>query len=159
MGMTDLRPYFTRIITHNSVNVHRIPTKLGTEIRCNESFKCAKFQLDWSMHSCSMTDFAQCAKRSRRKNEERKNQNFGRSYLRNDWGDFLQILYVGSPTAWALVQQIWFQSDKGSRSYKGVKITFTFFLLIYSQCGAPASWAARHTTVCLGYYTTLHTCS
>ena len=44
MGVTDLRPYFTQIIGHNSVNVHRIPTKLGTEIRLNESFKCAKFQ-------------------------------------------------------------------------------------------------------------------
>ena len=41
------------------------------------------------------------------------------------------------------------QSDKESRSYKDVKIVFTFFLLIYSQCGAPASWATRHTTVCL----------
>ena len=44
MGVTDLRPYFTQIIGHNSVNVHRIPTKLGTEIRLNEPFKCAKFQ-------------------------------------------------------------------------------------------------------------------
>ena len=26
--MTDLRPYFTQIIGHNSVNVHRIPKKL-----------------------------------------------------------------------------------------------------------------------------------
>ena len=24
-----------------------------------------------------------------------------------------------------------------------------FFLIIYSRCGTPASWAARHTTVCL----------
>ena len=44
--MTDLRPYFTQIIGHNSVNVHRIPTKVGTEIRLNEPFKCAKFQPD-----------------------------------------------------------------------------------------------------------------
>ena len=36
MGVTDLRPYFTQIIGHNSVNVHRIPTKLGTEVRLNE---------------------------------------------------------------------------------------------------------------------------
>ena len=36
--MTDLRPYFTQIIGHNSVNVHRIPTKVGTEIRLNEPF-------------------------------------------------------------------------------------------------------------------------
>ena len=42
MGVTDLRPYFTRIIDHKSVNVHRIPTKVGTEIRLNEPFKCAK---------------------------------------------------------------------------------------------------------------------
>ena len=33
MGVTDLRPYITQISGHNSVNVHRIPTKLGTEIR------------------------------------------------------------------------------------------------------------------------------
>ena len=36
--MTDLRPYFTQIIGHNSVNVHRIPTKVGTEIRFNFFF-------------------------------------------------------------------------------------------------------------------------
>ena len=68
MGVTDLRPYFTQIIGHNSVNVHRIPTKLGTEIRLNESLKCANFQPDWSTNSCFMADFAKCAKRSKRKN-------------------------------------------------------------------------------------------
>ena len=30
-----------------------------------------------------------------------------------------------------------------------MKIAFSFFLLIYSRCGAPASWAVRHTIVCL----------
>ena len=67
VGVTDLRPYFTQIIGHNSVNVHRIPTKLGTEIRLNEPFKCAKFQPDWNTHSCFISDFAKCAKRSRRR--------------------------------------------------------------------------------------------
>ena len=62
MGMTDLQPYFTRIIDHTSVNVHQIPTTVGTEIRHNEPFKCAKFQPNWSMHSCFMEDFAKCAK-------------------------------------------------------------------------------------------------
>ena len=62
MGVTDLRPYLTRIIDHNSVNDHRILTKVGTEIRLNEPFKCAKFQPDWSTHSCFMADFAKCAK-------------------------------------------------------------------------------------------------
>jgi len=32
-----------------------------------------------------------------------------------------------------------------------VKIAFLFFLLITHWCGAPASWAARHTTVCLDH--------
>ena len=144
MGVTDLRPYFTRIIGHNSMNVHRIPTQLGTEIRCNDPFKCANLQPDWRTNSCFMANFAKCAKR-----RTEKKRNFGRSYLGNGWSDFLHILYVDSPTARALLQQIRLQLDKGSRSYKGVKITFTIFLLIYSQCGAPASWAARHTTVCL----------
>ena len=62
VGMTDLRPYFTQIIGHNSVNVHRIPTKVGMEIRLSEPFKCAKFQPDPSTHSCFMADFAKCAK-------------------------------------------------------------------------------------------------
>ena len=52
--MTDLRPYYTHIIGHNSVNVHRIPTKVGTEIRRNGPIKCAKFQPDPSTHSCFM---------------------------------------------------------------------------------------------------------
>ena len=90
------------------------------------------------------------AKKVEEKNQEKK-RHFDRSYLVNGFGDCLQILYVDSPTVWALLQQTWLQSDKGSKSYKGMKITFTFFLLIYSWCGAPASWAARHTTVCLDF--------
>ena len=36
-------------------------------------------------------------------------------------------------------------------------MTFSFFLSIYSRCGAPASWAARHTTVCLDIFIILCT--
>ena len=42
------------------VNFHRIPTKVGTEIRLNEPFKCDKLQPDWSTHLCFITDFAKC---------------------------------------------------------------------------------------------------
>ena len=70
MGVTDLRPNFMQIIGHKSVNVHRIPTKLGTEIRLNEPFKCAKFQPDWSTHACFMVDFAKCAKRRRKQRKK-----------------------------------------------------------------------------------------
>ena len=120
VGVTDLRPYFTRIIGNNSVNVHRIPTKRGTEIRYTEPFKCAKFQPDWSTHSCFMANFAKCAKRSRRKKRRKNKRNFGRSYLGNNLCDFLQSLYVDFPTERVLLQQIWLQLGKGSRSYKGV---------------------------------------
>ena len=71
MGITDLRPYFTQIIGHNSVNVHRIPTKLGTEVRLNEPFKCTKFQPDWSTYLRFMADFANVRKEEVEKNEEK----------------------------------------------------------------------------------------
>ena len=91
MGLTDLLPYFTRIIGHNSVNVHRISTKLGTEIRLNEPFKCAKFQPDWITHLCFIADFAKRAKRSRRRKKQRKEKktDFGHLYLGNGWSEFL----------------------------------------------------------------------
>ena len=71
VGVTDVQPYFMRISSHNTMNIHWIPTKFGTEIHYNEPFTCAKFQLDWSTHWCFTADFAKCAK-SRRKNEEIK---------------------------------------------------------------------------------------
>ena len=96
------------------------------------------------------SNFCKCAKRRRRKkNNEEKKRNFGSSYLRNGLGDFLHIWNVDSPSWRATLQQIWFQSDKPSPRYKSVKMTFSFFPSIYSRCGAPASWAARHTIVCL----------
>ena len=70
--MTDLRSYFTQIIGNNSVNVHRISTKVGTQIRLNEPFKCAKFQPDPSTHSCFMADFANM--RNEEEVEEKKNE-------------------------------------------------------------------------------------
>ena len=75
--------------------------------------------------------------RSVRNEEEEKTkklkQNFVRSYLGNGWSDFLQIWCVDSPSWPAPLYHIWFQSDKGSQSYIGVKIAFSFFLLIYSR--------------------------
>ena len=89
-------------------------------------------------------------KKMKKKKTKKLKRNVVRSYLGNGWSDFLQIWYVDYPNWAARLQQIWFQSDKGSQSYIGVKIAFSFFLLIYSRCGAPASWAARHI-VCLDY--------
>ena len=78
-----------QIISHNSVNVHRIPTTVGTEICLNEPFKYTKFQPNWSMHLWIL--------RSVRKEEAEKNLNFGHSYLGNGWSDFLQMWECGLP--------------------------------------------------------------
>ena len=64
------------------MNVHRIPTQLGTDIRLNEPFKFTKFQPDWSTHSRFMADLQSVQKEVEEKNEE-KTPNFGRSYLVN----------------------------------------------------------------------------
>ena len=96
-------------------------------------FLCAKFQGDRSMRLRFTAIFA-----SVRKDEEEKKRTFGRSYLGNGLSDFLQIWNVDSPSWRATLQQIWFQSDKLSPRYKSVKMTFSFFLSIYSRCGAPA---------------------
>ena len=66
---------FTQIIGHNSVNVHRIPTKVGTQIRLNEPFKCAKFQPDPSTHSCFMADVSNVRNEEVEEEKKRRNQN------------------------------------------------------------------------------------
>ena len=63
MVVTDLPPYFTKIIGNNSANVHRIPTNLGIEILHDEPFNYTKLQFDWSTHLHFMADFVKCAKR------------------------------------------------------------------------------------------------
>ena len=44
------------------MNVHRIPTKRGSEIHLNEPFKYTKCQLDWSTCLHFMADFVKCVK-------------------------------------------------------------------------------------------------
>ena len=97
MGETDLQPYFTLIIGHNSMNVHRIPTTRGTEIRLNEPFKCAKVHPDWSMHSCFMADFA-----SVRKEVEEKKPKLWPLVSRKWLERFSSNLECGHPTWLAL---------------------------------------------------------
>ena len=93
MGVTDLQPYFTQTIGNNSVNVNRIPTKLGTEVRLNEPLRMpnfssigARIRVLWRIL------------RGVRKEEEKTPPNFGRSYFGNGWSDFLQMWNVDSPT-------------------------------------------------------------
>ena len=96
MGVTDLRPYFMQIIGHNSMNVHRIPTKLGTEICLNEPLSVPNFSLIGARIRV-LFRILQSVRKEEEKNEE-KNPCFGRSYLGNGWSEFLQIWNVDSPT-------------------------------------------------------------
>ena len=96
--------------------------------------------------------FASVRKDEEKKKRREKKRNFGHSYLGNGLSDFLQIWNVDSPSWRETLQHIWFQLDEVSPRYKCVKMTFSFFLSIYSRCGAPASWAARHTILCLDIY-------
>ena len=110
---------------------------------------CAKFQGNRSTRLRFIAIIASVRKDEEEKKTKKNKRNFGRSYLGNGLSDFLQIWNVDSPSWRATLQQIWFQSDKLSPRYKSVKVMFSFFLSIYSRCGAPASWAARHTIVYL----------
>ena len=70
MDVTDLQPYSMKKISHNSVNVHRIPTKVHTEMHLNEPFTYTKFQLDQSTCLHFMADFVKYVKR--RKKQRKK---------------------------------------------------------------------------------------
>ena len=118
-------------------------------------FLCAKCQGDRSTRLRFIAIFSSVRKdeeKEKKKKPRKKKRNFGHSYLGNGLSDFLQIWNVDSPSWWATLQQIWFQSNKLSPRYESVKMTFSFFLSIYSRCGAPASWATRHTIVCLDLF-------
>ena len=88
-------------------------------------------------------------KKTKKKKTKKLFRNFAGSYLGIGWRDLLQIWYVDSPSWGASLQQVWLNSGEWSQTYIGVKITFFVFLSIHSQCDATASWAARHTIVCL----------
>ena len=88
-------------------------------------------------------------KKNKKGKTKKKNTKFGSLYLGNGLSVFLQIWYVDSPGWRTTLQKMWFKLDNGSPRYKSVKMTFSFFLSIYLRCGAPASWAAPHTVVCL----------
>ena len=91
--MTDHRPYFTQIIGHNSVNFHRIPTNVGTEILplSVPNFNPIRVRIRVVLWRIL---------RSVRNEEEKTKKlkrNFVRSYLGNGGSEFLQIWYVDSP--------------------------------------------------------------
>ena len=92
MGLTDLRPYFTQIIGHNSVNVHRIPTLMSPLSVPNFSPIGARIRVLFRILQSVRKEVEE------EENNQEKTPNFGHSYLGNGWSDFLQIWNVDSPT-------------------------------------------------------------
>ena len=59
------------MIGHYSVILYQIPTKLGTEICFNESFKCTKVQFDQNRHLYVTAVFAKYAKEVEKKTKKK----------------------------------------------------------------------------------------
>ena len=95
--------------------------------------------------------FCKCATRKRKirrkKNEETK-PICEVAYLGNARSDFAQIWNVECCSWRACPQQKSSCFIKEAQSYGGAKIAFSSCQYTHG-CYAPASWAARHTTVCL----------
>ena len=135
--------------------VYRIPAKVGTEMRLYTPLLCAKFQGNRIWRSSFIAIFVsvrQEKEKEEEEEEEEKNEEtepiFAVAYLGNAQSDFAQIWNVECCSWRECPQQKSSCFIKEAQSYGCAKIAFSFFLSIYSRY-APASWAARHTTVCL----------
>ena len=140
--MTTNRSCFTRIIGHKSLTVHPIYTKFDTIGFTFGLPFCVPNSKEIGVRVAVYNNFCKCAKTRRIIIIIIKNETLAVRISENGLSDFLQIWNVNSPSWRATLQQIWFQYDKVSQRYKGVKITFPFFLSRQPRCGAPASCAA-----------------
>jgi len=136
------------------VTIYGITIKFSIRICLYPTFQCTKFQGNWIIHLCFATTFIPWWKEEE-KNEETK-PIFEGLYLGNTWCNLVKIWNVRWWHWPAFLLQKSFCFVKVSRSYAYVKIALLFFLLITHGFGAPASWAARHTTVCLDTCTCTH---
>ena len=134
--------FFMQKINPNSINLYRISTKIGKEMYVNKPFMCTKFQLNQICIFAFYGWNAKCAK-------QRRNKEIITKLVSRGWVVWFVSNLVCRFSSWgAYLQQIWLNSDKGFRSYIGVKITLQcnclpvnfLFVLLYSWCGALASW-------------------
>ena len=132
--------------------VYRIPAKVGTEMRLYIPLLCAKLQGNRIWRSSFIAVFV-----SVRQEEEKEEKNeetepiFEVAYLENALSDFSQIWNVECCSWRACPQKKSSCFIKEAQSYGGAKIAFSSCQYTHG-CYAPASWAARHTTVCLYIY-------
>ena len=140
VGVTTNRSSFMQIIRHNSRTIHQICTNVDAKIRLWTPFLCAKFQGNWStcLHFIAIVASVQKHKEKKKKKKSKFWQLVSQKWLKR----FLSNLVCKLP---------WLAGSSVVRNHRdtSVKMTFSFFLSIYPWCGALASWATRHTIVCL----------
>ena len=149
--MTTYWCYFSWIIAHNSLPVYRIPAKVGTEMRLYTPLLCGKFQGNRIWSSRFIAVFVSV----RQEKEEKKTKKLSQ---------FLKWHISGMREAISLKFGMWSAAVGGhvhsknrlvsSRKYRATEVRKLRFLSSCQYtygCYAPASWATRHTTVCLDF--------
>ena len=130
--MTDLRPYFTQIIGHNSVNVHQIVPKLVQRSALMSPLSVPNFSPIRARIRVLWRILRSVRNEVEEKTEEIKTKFC--SLVSQKWLErFSSNLVCGLPLLAGNCLANLVPSDKGSQSYIGVKIPFSFFLLIYSR--------------------------
>ena len=132
--------------------VYRIPAKVGTEMRLYIPLLCAKFQGNRIWRSSFIAVFVSV--RQEKKNKKKKKP--------KKLSQFLKSHISGTREAISLKFGMWSAAVGGhvhsknrlvsSRKHRATEVRKLRFLSScqYTHgCYAPASWAARHTTVCL----------
>ena len=137
-----------QIIGHNSVNVSRIPTKLGSEIHCNEPFKYTKYQpigacigvLCWILRNVRNEE------KTKKLKLHKNSQAVKNGAALKSLGEKSCEIKGGSQEMAAMMLML-INFKNGC---------FSFLLSIYSRCDVLASWATRYTTVFLDNWDTWH---
>ena len=136
---------FTKIIYHNSKDLVRTLTKIGTHNCLGYTTSVPNF----SHMSLWVGAIFSSVRKNKEENLKKKRKicKFAHSHLRNGLQNFLQIWYVVSSSRWAPPQKLWHPSDKRSQSYECMKIATLLFLLIYSPSQHESHFPVPHVTL------------
>jgi len=148
VGLTTYWCYFSWIIVYNLVTIYSITTKIWYLVAPLSRLSVYQISRPSDNSFVFYSNFHTFMKR-RKKNSAK----FWRFISRKRLAWFSWNVRWWRWPAFPVLKS--FSFIKVSRSYVYVKITLLFFLLITHECGVPASWAARHTTVCLDLFACL----
>ena len=132
--------------------VYRIPAKVGTEMRLYNPLLCAKFQGDWIWRSRFIAVFVSVRKKEE-KLEEKKPKKLSQ-FLKSHISETLKTISLkfgmwSAEGGGSVHSKNRLVSSRQHRATEVRKVSFLSSCQYTHGCYAPASWAARHTTVCL----------